>query len=241
MFRLQNHVPPIYVEQSRDFQLLCRLIDCSQGAIKYDIDSMVAILDASTIRDTLLQLLCTKVGFFPKRSIDADILKYIVAAFPYIMKYKGTKRGIEMAVWAIMKAEFTGGSQEPPLVTVYQSSNGACGSHTIVITTTLSDYSRQALEEVLYYIKPIGYDYIINQGTLINMGGKIDFNVGFQDTLHTLTIYNSEAAKISDRNKPTTQSETAIDPQYLGYGQVIRGITSGDDAEFPPESREDGK
>ena len=49
--------------------------------------------------------MCSKIGFFPKVSIDANVLKYIIASFPHIIKHKGTRTGVEMAVNAILKAE----------------------------------------------------------------------------------------------------------------------------------------
>lgn len=197
MFRLQNNVPPIYVEQSRDFQLLCRLMDCSQGAVKYDTDTIINILDASTIRDSLLQLLCTKVGFFPKIDIDANILKYIVAAFPYLLKYKGTKLGIEYAVRAILKSEFGDITKFKPEITIYNSKD-EINKYTIYISSNLSDYSRQALEEVLNYVKPIGYSYTISDIATLKSDSNSETILGFKDAISTFLLSKSYLGTVAD-------------------------------------------
>ena len=105
MFRLQDNTPSVYVNQSRDFQLFCRLYDCINNGVKFDIDTMLNILDPMKINDRMLNLLCTKVGFFPKAQYNSNVLRHIIASFPYAIKHKGTLLGIEIAVGTILKAE----------------------------------------------------------------------------------------------------------------------------------------
>ena len=105
MFRLQDNVPSVYIDQSRDFQLFCRVYDCINNAVKYDIDTIINILDPMTANDRILELLCTYVGFFPKMHYDSYLLRYIIASFSHAIKYKGTKHGINIAVSTILKAE----------------------------------------------------------------------------------------------------------------------------------------
>ena len=45
VFRIEKNVPEIYVRESRDFQLFCRLYDCVFDGVKFDIDSMLNVLD----------------------------------------------------------------------------------------------------------------------------------------------------------------------------------------------------
>ena len=49
MFRLQNNVPEVYVDKSRDFQLFCRLYDSCFGGVKFSIDSMSRLTNASIL------------------------------------------------------------------------------------------------------------------------------------------------------------------------------------------------
>ena len=101
--RLQDNVPSVYVNDSRDFQLLCRLYDCVNNAVMSDIESMPNILVSKDCNSTMLDHLATKVGFFSKHNITNEDLRYIVDAFPYIIKYKGSRRSIEEAINVFLK------------------------------------------------------------------------------------------------------------------------------------------
>lgn len=207
MFRTQDNVPQVYVEKSRDFQLLGRLIDCLQAGVKFDIDTILDITSPMNIRDNLLQLLCTKVGFFPTIDIDANILKYIVAAFPYILKYKGTVRAIEYAVRTIIKSEYSTIAQNsPPIVYIYGSDGEEHGydNFSIIIYTNINEYSIQALDEVMKYIKPIGYTYEIQTiasadelHEILHMHDDIKTTVA-SDSPDFGKIYDTDGSKIDN-------------------------------------------
>lgn len=161
MFRIQDNVPEVYIQQSRDFQLLSRLFDTLLSGVKYDIDTVVNILDASKARDTMLSLMCTKVGFFTREEIDAQVLKYIIASFPYIVRNKGTVEGIQLAVNTILKAENTTDIYQLPIVKVVNAEveDKQFQPYTVYIYTTISAYNRRALKELLQYVLPTGYNY----------------------------------------------------------------------------------
>lgn len=167
MFRLQDNVPQIYVEESRDFQLFCRLYDCINNGVKYDIDSMITLLDPMLCKDRILDLLATKVGFFHNFYIESNILRYIISAFPYILKNKGSKKGIKEAVCTILRAE---GQFEIPQIDINNI------SHDIKIELSKTNIkNKKALDEVLKYILPIGYTYSI--GSYITNNSTDEFNI----------------------------------------------------------------
>ena len=95
MFRLQNHVPEVYVDKSRDFQLFCRLYDSCFSGVKFSIDSMSRVTDTKRCDSSVLELLKTKLGLFSTIDVDAAELRYLLQAFPTIMRYKGSKRSVE--------------------------------------------------------------------------------------------------------------------------------------------------
>lgn len=95
MFRLQNHVPEVYVDKSRDFQLFCRLYDSCFSGVKFSIDSMIRLTDTKHCDSSVLELLKTKLGLFSTIDVDASELRYLLQAFPTIMRYKGSKRSVE--------------------------------------------------------------------------------------------------------------------------------------------------
>ena len=126
---------------------------------------MVNILDATLIKDRMLDLLCTRIGFFPTVEIDAQVLKYIVASFPYIIKYKGTVQGIKYAVNAILKAENIQTKVANTLDTVLVETvskkiqNDLRSDYTVYIYTSQTIFNTDALAEVFKYVLPAGFDY----------------------------------------------------------------------------------
>ena len=153
MFRVQRNVPEVYVNESRDFQLLSRLYDCWQGSVNYNVLSMVNSLEPTTALDRVLELLATRVGFFPRVHLDANILRYIIASFPYILKNKGTSIGIREAVYAIMKAEVDPKATEEVVIRIDNDDRN------VTIATQNDIYNKIALREVMRYVLPFGYTY----------------------------------------------------------------------------------
>lgn len=149
MFRLQENVPEVYVKQSRDFQLFCRVFDTVNNSLRYNALSAQNLLNPLKVSDRLLPLLATRVGFFPKHEYNTYALREVISAFPYIVKYKGSKLGIEMALNVILKIE---NNYKGSLVRINNI------SHTVEIYTETRIKGEDLLRDVLSYILPIGYD-----------------------------------------------------------------------------------
>ncbi len=168
MFRLQDNVPEVYIEQSRDFQLMCRAYDVVNNGVKYDIDTIVNILDPMKINDRMLNLLSLKVGFFAKREYESTLLRCIIRAFPFAIKYKGSKTGIEIAVSALLKAEGDIIASLSPVETMVQIDRP---TSTVYIYTAKPIKNVLALDDFLSYILPIGFTYIL--GTHVTGTGSM--------------------------------------------------------------------
>lgn len=213
MFRLQYNVPENYINGSRDFQLLCRLYDCVNIGVKNDIDSMIDLLDAARIQDNFLSLLATKVGFFTKSNFNANIFRSILGAFPYIMKYKGTKYGISLAVCTILKAE---GQVEPPVVYVDNDNY----SVNIYISSPLHTYNKKALDELLSYVLPIGYTYQVatysQYGGTTKIGGSniLDGFVGPQINVSQVRGSDRILGNGNDFNFTTELQDSTVGTYY---------------------------
>ena len=162
MFRLQNNVPSTYIEQSRDFQLFCRLYDCINNGVQFDISTITDILDPIKVNDRVVKLLATRVGFITDIDIDNTVLRYILSAYPYIIKNKGTRKGIEAAVNAILHAEHSIKAATVEIVNKpAEGSNQAEYSVNIYTPIILSSKTKKALNELLKYILPVGYIFDI--------------------------------------------------------------------------------
>ncbi len=154
MFRLENNVPSTYIENSRDFQLLVRLYDSVFTGVRFDENTIPNILDPRLINDRMLDLYATKVGFFTNTIIDSKILREILQTFPYAIKNKGNKKGIEQAVYTILKTER---NYSIPQIVIDND------NYSITIYTSKEIKNKKALEAFLEYIIPIGYTYSIEQ------------------------------------------------------------------------------
>ncbi len=196
MIRLQNNTPYIYCQESRDFQLFCRLYDAVNNGVKFDIDSIININDPDLISDRIINLLCTKVGFFPKHNYNTNLLRGIIKIFPEIMKYKGSSRGIELAILTILKYEDTKGVYE----IFIDNDNGE-----INIYTSIDLQNKLALDDILSYIIPIGYIYKLGKYTPYNAITK----------LNTLTSINN-----------LWTAPTSNISQVIGNDRVLKSSTS---------------
>lgn len=96
MFLVEHNVPDVYVNESRDFQLVSRLYDLALQSTRFSIDSMDYISDTQQCNDKLLDLIGSKVGFFSNLSVPDDTLRNVLTAFPYIMRHKGSKYAIQL-------------------------------------------------------------------------------------------------------------------------------------------------
>lgn len=170
VFRLQNNVPDIYINESRDFQMLCNLFDIMNNGIKFDIDSMPNILDSSVCSDAVLPLIQTKVGFFTKRDLTTRELRHVLSAFKRVVKDKGSQIGVREAIEVYLKLI---NSQNGYKITITNTENfkktlqsgespveySTCANVYLIeiqLETTLRNLS--VLREMLRYILPTGYE-----------------------------------------------------------------------------------
>lgn len=103
IFRVENNVPTVYCNDSRDFQLLARLYTAVVGGVKFDIDTIKNLTSTDDCRNSVLELLATKLGFLTNRDYEDDKLRYILSAFPVMVKNKGSLLAIKQAVNMFLK------------------------------------------------------------------------------------------------------------------------------------------
>lgn len=153
MFRVGNNVPDVYMQESRDFQLLSRLYDLVFQAARFSIDSMEQISDTMRCNDLLLPLVATKVGFFTDLNLTSKADRICLSAFPYIIKYKGSLQGITLVANVFEQITNTN-------VGVQLDKDDS--SH---VTITFEDYTPDIdlLYSLLSYIRPVGLliDYVV--------------------------------------------------------------------------------
>lgn len=188
MFRTENNVPQNYIEESRDFQLLSRLYDLTYNGLRYNIDSMINLNDPMKINEQFLPLLGTKVGFITNKNIETSLWRYILSAFSYALKYKGSIKGVRYAVSAILRYE---GKSETSLISIeYKDVNY------LVISLSQTIANTQALNEFLKYILPAGCVY------------RIDLSIPSRANVSTLGV--SDTVTLNLDNEVLTQDYSAV-------------------------------
>ena len=108
MIKLANQVPSIYTSASRDFQYLSWLIDIVLNSVKHNVDDIYS-LPNNNADPKLTELLALTLGFKVKRNYNQDQLLALVVALPRLLKYKGTKKAIDMAGNALISASGSSG------------------------------------------------------------------------------------------------------------------------------------
>lgn len=104
-FQLENNVPNIYTEVSRDFQLFCKIFDIYLGANLNRACTVPYILDVDKCDESLLYALADMQGFVTNKYIPPNVLRNICKVFPFCIKRKGTKEAIEVMSQAVLSTD----------------------------------------------------------------------------------------------------------------------------------------
>lgn len=157
MFRIQDNVPEVYVEESRDFQLFARIYDFAFQSCKLRADSLQYSNDPKHCDESLLELLQTKVGLFDKLNVNTEDLRKILAALPSIIPYKGSLKGIQSVVNLYLR-----------LCSVKSSSiiNPTPSTYVIELSTDAPLKNVELLYDLMYFIIPSGFRFEYYQSTI---------------------------------------------------------------------------
>ena len=152
LFKLEENVPDVYVEMSRDFQLLCRVYDIFVNSNIITQSKIRQQLNIEQIDDKLLKLLAGRLGFSSDNYIPTEVMRSILLQFPFMIKNKGTKVGIEQAIKSVIK-------QTSRVNSVYVS-DITIATGEIKVTVKSDDagaVDMSYLSNVLKYVVPVGY------------------------------------------------------------------------------------
>ena len=198
-------MPDYWMNESRDFQLLTRIDDILFMGQRADIATIQNLNDSKKCKNTYLNLLAKKVGFFTDKNLEENVLRNIIGAFKVAVKHKGTKIGIEYAVRAILKAENSSGVPEVEV----DNEN-----YDINIFTPVELKNVEALNEFLKYIIPAGYNVniysYIKAPTATTQLNNIDRLIAASMNIATMASLRGGSNDI-----PTTQLARFSDEQYF--------------------------
>lgn len=151
MFTTTQNVPAIYVEKSRDFQLLCNIVDVFVNSVTGNANKMQLQNSAQFCDERMLPLLATYVGFFTQEYLPAAVQRNIISVFPFIIKNKGNKQSIDVAAKAALRVY--------PLINSITTSIKN-DTYTVFIFCDCQnwfDIDERYIREVMKYTLPTGY------------------------------------------------------------------------------------
>ena len=245
IFRIQEHVPDVYPRKSRDFQLICNVFDCLQGAVKYDIDAIRDISNTDLCNQRVLNYLQTKLGFFTEVKMSSETQRIILKAFPYVVRNKGSRRGIEQAIQLFLKTQHVSGEIKVT-VTNKEKTNGINDQLNtienvyvvqVAISTKLLDII--ILDEILKYIIPAGYriNYIfynpLKLDTVITEEDAINI-IFVEDNVHSGIRTNTNFNDLPINTVSTTRvvKSHRTDPLVINRADTITQVITDTDKQY---------
>ena len=147
--QLEQNTPEIYNEKSRDFQLLCRILNIYLNALIEQSNKIVYNTDTDTLDEKLLYLRARKLGFTTHKYFPATILRNICENFPSLIRRKGTRQAILDVVYTILSAN--------NLVTLLSiGEDNQNDPYLINIISNVGDEEIEYISELLSFIIPAG-------------------------------------------------------------------------------------
>ncbi len=165
--QLEHNTPEIYPEESRDFQLLCRILNIFLNALIEKSSKLPYDTSIDTLDEYLLFVMARRLGFTTHKYFPASILKNLCENFPYLIRHKGTKDAIQKAAYTVLSA-----NQDVVYLDVSVNMNNL----KINILSNASDMDLEYLDEVLTFLVPAGviWEYIPNVQEEITYYGVVE-------------------------------------------------------------------
>lgn len=152
-FQTKNNVPNVYTNESRDFNIFEQIYDLAFNSCLFYTNKINYIKSVSKIDASLLPKLATYLGFITSVHYPEKILRSILINYPDIIRNKGTKKAIRLAVLSLQNA-FTGITY----LDVFINNDKAESNYRVVeIVTDGVVIDRLYIEDLLKHILPIGY------------------------------------------------------------------------------------
>lgn len=207
MLETRKLTPAVYYNQSRDFQLLGRVCEAVFNYMKTTTDMVNKFPYLVNDKD-FVDLALITVGFIPKHNYVTKQLLGILSSFTTIIKYKGTKKAIELTVKTLLKSEGLFVTDDDQFIQVDGN------TVLIFISEKLSDLT--LLYDILEYILPAGMSYQIINNRLISE--KYSTEVYTETNINPIKLTNISVSKV-----PTFEDvsgDNAVKPDDKGIGRI---------------------
>lgn len=199
IIRTKDMLPEVYTSESRDFQILTRVLDYVQNSVKFDIDMINSINSTEDMPSVYLERLKSKIGFFTTQMFPDDQLRFILEVFPYILRYKGSITGIKRCIYAYLK--------------MINSSSGAqisIENYCVRVGLPVGESNFKLLGEMLKYVIPVGFYLEMYDASTISSGSCRNI-FEHQDTYYKSALNKNIADNSIIINSPVKDTDYAVE------------------------------
>lgn len=151
-FKLENNVPEYYPERSRDFQLLCRVLNISLAASMEQVAHMIDSWEVGQADERLLPLIAHKLGCVEGSYFPPKILRSLCRSYPSILRWKGTEKALKELAYAVLSANQTVSKLD------ISSESHSSGIYWHIISDAQSTGDELYISKLLPYILPAGIE-----------------------------------------------------------------------------------
>lgn len=171
MFRTENNVPPVYVEDSRDFQLFCKLLDLIVNSVRYESTS-INHLSVDCIDDKLLNLLASRYVLDLKYQHN-DYVRTLIGCINEVVRYKGSKYSINCLLNAFLRVYNLSGGYTVEI----DSKEGVINIHlgTRVLNNDIITNLINTIQQFTNTAMSVHVDYVVSKA--------VDFEIGVSNTV----------------------------------------------------------
>lgn len=218
LVKLTKKVPEVYVNESRDFQLILRMYSLVLNDILFSTKSMSLVTDTETTPSDVLNFLKSRIGFFTDKYIKTEELRKVLWSFPELVREKGSISAIYHAVHLFLRIKHIKSSVfvevENYLLDIDTSAR--IPSFNIYIYTDEKLEDTLILDELWRYIIPTGY----NVHYMTKAVGRVN-------PLNMKYMQSIEFAKKSETGEDKERFNSEEVSRIRGNSDTIIGDVSG--------------
>jgi len=195
MIKIQDSVPSVYYNNSRDFQLIGHLFDLVLNAIKTDADLLFNLPLSINSDDQLLELMAYTFGLrLDGAKYSSKQLRAVCSVAPQMMKAKGSKKAVQLLCTALMHAD---GLEDHFTLSVEHDTE-------LVVSLPPTASCREIILEILPYILPAGMVFtVVSAGVDTIKSSSI---IGLKDIVTLDTVETKRPVQFSKPDKNLARS-----------------------------------
>ena len=190
--------PPVYSKESRDYQLISRLLTALFSYSESYINNMSVYND--TINSKLSELRALTLNFIPKHQWPTDALNAVTSCFKYLMKYKGSLTAILACFYIILRFE-----------NIESEVDVKVSGNKIQVEIAENIEKIGAIKDLLDYIMPAGIDYEV---VIVKAIKGLASGLVYEDVQSNSPIDNN---KVTIRNTTPSIYDSEGSEKHTGY------------------------